>query len=134
MGGTINVSNTGAPVNSGEEGSGGTADITVAGGIVTVFNFVGTNAFNYRPTDSLTIHGGSLSFAANTVGVFEVTSETIDGAVTSVLPTSSGTDYDNGDVLGWNSAAFTPGSGFVFTLNEDPGSIGAPEFLSLIHI
>jgi len=128
MGGAINVSNTGAQVNSGDEGSGGTADITVAGGIITVFNFVGTNALNYRPNDSLTIHGGSLSFAANTVGVFEISSETVDGSVTSVLPTSSGASYDNGDVLGWNSAASTPGSGFEFTLNEDPGSIGSPEF------
>ena len=132
MGGLANINNTGFQVNSTSTAVGGSANITVAGGVITVVDFIGTTAQNYEPLGSseLTLHGPSIGVTTNTVGEFQIMTETITGTVTTVFPIDNGIDYDNGDVLGWNNLSSTPGSGFEYTLNVDPGSISDISFSS----
>ena len=126
MGNTITIG-TGS---SGNYGSGATANITVAGGVVTAFTFDATGN-DYFVNDNLTAFGPTLLGTSSTAGVFQVSTATYNGTVTSVLPISAGSNYDNGDVLSVSQADLGGfGSGFEYTLNVDPGSVSDITFSS----
>ncbi|AMO43115.1 structural protein [Cyanophage S-RIM32] len=126
MGNTITIG-TGS---SGNYGSGATANITVAGGVVTVFTFDATGN-DYFVNDNLTAFGPTLFATSPTTGVFQVSTATYNGVVSSVLPISAGSNYDNGDVLSVSQANLGGfGSGFEYTLNVDPGSVSDITFSS----
>ena len=119
MGNTITIG-TGA---SGNYGSGAVANITVAGGVITAFTF-GATGNDYFVNDNLTAFGPTLFGTSPTAGVFQVSTATYNGTISSVLPISAGSNYDNGDVLSVSQANLGGfGSGFEYTLNVDPGSV-----------
>lgn len=124
MGGAINT----VSGSVGVYGKDATADVTVAGGLVTdfVINAAGTG---YKQNDIISVQGvdlgGTGTGFSGTIGVPVYT-----GTVTSVTVIAEGQNYQGGDILSVSDSNLGGGGGsaFTYTIGETPGVITEFEF------
>ena len=108
--------------SAGVEGTGGFADVTISGGVVTAFNLT-TAGQDYKQGDIVTVDasdvGGTGSGFTYTLGA-----PTNNAVVSSVVIVNTGTGYLKDDVLSAATADIGgTGSGFQYTITSDPNLI-----------